>query len=124
MRPRMTESLDKTDAVVLDPVIEAYKKDVDVPLIRENLRLTVDQRFQQLLKMQRFAEELQQAGQKARPQQPSPEDTGLPPEVHDRSVWYGAELVGRTDWIERLSEAEIAEVESAVRELERRQIDL
>ena len=35
----------------LDPVIEAYKKDVDVTLIRENLRLTVDQRFQQLMKL-------------------------------------------------------------------------
>jgi len=62
----MTESLDKTDAVVLDPVIEAYKKDIDVTLIRENLRLTVDQRFRQLMKLQRFAEELQKAGQKAR----------------------------------------------------------
>jgi len=40
----------------LDPVIEAYKKDVDVTLIRENLRLTVDQRFQQLMKLQEFAE--------------------------------------------------------------------
>jgi hypothetical protein len=41
---------------VLDPVIEAYKKDIDVTLLRENLRLTVDQHFQQLMK----------AGQKAR----------------------------------------------------------
>ena len=52
-------------AVDLDPVIEAYKKHVDVTLIRENLRLTVDQRFQQLMKMQQFAEELQVAGRKA-----------------------------------------------------------
>ena len=50
----------------LDAVIEAYKKDVDVTLIRENLRLTVDERFQQLMKLQQFAEELQQAGRKAR----------------------------------------------------------
>ena len=49
-----------------DPVIEAYKKDVDVTLIRENLRLTVDQRFRQLMELQRFAEELQNAGRKAR----------------------------------------------------------
>ena len=49
-----------------DSVIEAYKKDVDVTLIRENLRLTVDQRFQQLMELQRFAEELQHAGRKAR----------------------------------------------------------
>jgi len=50
----------------LDPVIEAYKKDVDVTLIRENLRLTVDQRFQQLMKLQQFAEDLRRAGGKAR----------------------------------------------------------
>lgn len=48
-----------------DPVIEAYKKHVDLTLIRENLRLTVDQRFQQLMQLQRFAEELQTAGRKA-----------------------------------------------------------
>ena len=50
----------------LDPVIEAYKKDVDVSLIRENLRLTVDQRFQQLMNLQQFAEDLRRAGRKAR----------------------------------------------------------
>jgi len=50
----------------LDPVIEAYKKDVDVTLIRENLRLTVDQRFQQLMKLQQFAADLQRASRKAR----------------------------------------------------------
>lgn len=48
-----------------DPVIEAYKKDVDLTLIRENLRLTVDQRFQQLMKLQQFAEDLRRAGRKA-----------------------------------------------------------
>jgi hypothetical protein len=50
----------------VDPVIEAYRKDVDVTLIRENLRLTVDQRFQQLMKLQQFAEDLRRAGRKAR----------------------------------------------------------
>jgi len=49
-----------------DPVIEAYKKDIDRTLIRENLRLTVDQRFEQLMKLQEFAEELQRAGREAR----------------------------------------------------------
>ena len=29
-----------------DPVIEAYKKDIDRTLIRENLRLTVEQRLE------------------------------------------------------------------------------
>ena len=55
-------------ATGLDAVIEAYKKDVDITLIRENLRLTVDQRFQQLMKLQQFAEELRRAGRKARSQ--------------------------------------------------------
>lgn len=50
----------------LDPLIEAYKKNIDVTLIRENLRLTVDQRFQQLMKLQQFAEDLRRAGRKAR----------------------------------------------------------
>jgi len=52
----------------LDSVIDAYKKDIDITLIRENLRLTVDQRFQRLMELQRFAEELQRAGRKARSQ--------------------------------------------------------
>ena len=51
-----------------DPVIEAYKKHIDVTLIRENLRLTVDQRFRQLMKLQQFAESLRRAGRKARSQ--------------------------------------------------------
>ena len=52
----------------LDLVIEAYKKHIDVTLIRENLRLTVNQRFQQLMKLQQFAEDLRRAGRKARSQ--------------------------------------------------------
>jgi hypothetical protein len=40
------KDVDKIEAEAdRDPVIEAYKKDLDVTLIRENLRLTVDQRF-------------------------------------------------------------------------------
>ena len=51
-----------------DPLIEAFKKDVDITLIRENLRLTVDERFQQLMKLQEVWEELRRAGRKARSQ--------------------------------------------------------
>jgi len=47
-----------------------------------------------------------------------------PPEVRDRSAWYGCDLTGSTDWIESLSETEITEVESAVRELEASQRDI
>jgi hypothetical protein len=49
-----------------DPVIEAYKKDIDRTLIRENLKLTPEQRILQLMKLQEFAEELQAAGRRAR----------------------------------------------------------
>ena len=49
-----------------DPIIEAYKQHVDRTLIRENLRLTVTQRFEKLMALQRFAEELKRAGQDAR----------------------------------------------------------
>ena len=47
-----------------DPVIEAYKKDVDSTLIRENLKLSVEQRFEKLMRLQQFAEELRRAGRK------------------------------------------------------------
>jgi hypothetical protein len=49
-----------------DPVIEAFKKDVDRTLLRENLKLSVDERFRQLMKLQEFAEELRKAGREAR----------------------------------------------------------
>jgi len=41
----------------------------------------------------------------------------LPPEINDRSAWYGRELAKQSDWIEQLSETEIAEVVSATEEL-------
>ena len=44
-----------------DPVIEAYKKDVDRTLIIENLKKTPDERIRQLVTMQRFALELRRA---------------------------------------------------------------
>ena len=46
-----------------DPVVEAYKKDVDRTLLRENLRLTVQQRFENLMKLQQFVNQLQYGGQ-------------------------------------------------------------
>lgn len=49
-----------------DPVIEAYKRDVDRTLIRENLRLTVEERFQKLMRLIEFAEELKKAGVEAK----------------------------------------------------------
>lgn len=49
-----------------DPVIESYKKDIDRTLLRENLKLTVQERFQKLMQMQRFAQELRRAGRRAK----------------------------------------------------------
>jgi hypothetical protein len=48
-----------------DSVIEEYKKDIDRTLLRENLNLTVEERFRKLMAMQRFAEELRRAGRRA-----------------------------------------------------------
>jgi len=45
-----------------DPVIEAYKQDVDRSLIRENLKRSVEERFLNLMALQRFAVELRRAG--------------------------------------------------------------
>ncbi len=49
-----------------DPVIEAYKKDIDRTLLRQNLKLTVEERFLKLIELQRFAAELRQAGLRVR----------------------------------------------------------
>ncbi len=51
-------------------------------------------------------------------------NTPLPPEVNDRSAWYGSDLAKFDDLVERLSNEEIGEVKRALRELEQSQIDL
>ena len=48
-----------------DPVIQAYKSGLDLSLIRRNLRLTLDERFEQLMSLQRLADELRVAGKRA-----------------------------------------------------------
>ena len=50
----------------VDPVVDAFRADVDVTQLERNLRLSVEERFLQLMELQRFAEELRSAGQKAR----------------------------------------------------------
>ena len=49
-----------------DPVVEAYKAGIDMTLIRENLKLTVEERFRKAMELQRFADELRRAGRKLR----------------------------------------------------------
>lgn len=49
-----------------DPVIEAYKADVDRTLLRESLRKTPEQRIEDLQRLHDFASELQRAGRRLR----------------------------------------------------------
>ena len=50
----------------MDSVIEALKRDVDRTLLRENLRLTPEERVLELMALLRAAEEFRQAGIRAR----------------------------------------------------------
>jgi hypothetical protein len=46
----------------IDRLVEELKKDVDRTLIRENLKLTAEQRLRKLMSHQRFVDELRRAG--------------------------------------------------------------
>jgi hypothetical protein len=48
------------------PVIEAFKKDIDRTLLRENLKLSYEERLLKLMQLQRFAHALRHAGRRAR----------------------------------------------------------
>jgi hypothetical protein len=48
-----------------DPVIDAYKKDVDRTLLRENLKRSVEERLRDLMRLQRFADEWRRAARRA-----------------------------------------------------------
>ena len=45
-----------------DPVIEAYKRDIDRTLLRQNLRRSVTERVANLMALQRLALEARRAG--------------------------------------------------------------
>lgn len=47
-------------------IVEAFKKDIDLTLIRENLKLSHEERLLKLMQLQRFAHELRHAGRRAR----------------------------------------------------------
>jgi hypothetical protein len=49
-----------------DPLSRLFREQVDVTLLRENLRLSVQERLERLMDLQRFAQELRQAGRAAR----------------------------------------------------------
>ena len=50
----------------MDDVIAVYKRDIDRSLLRENLKLTPEERLRNLQRLQRFAAELRRAGRAAR----------------------------------------------------------
>jgi len=47
----------------IDDIIELYKRDVDRTLIRQRLTRSIEERLEDLMELQRFAEELRRAGQ-------------------------------------------------------------
>ena len=49
-----------------DPGLEAYQKDIDRTLLRENLKLTPEERAQKFLSILKFAAEMREAGRSAR----------------------------------------------------------
>ena len=48
-----------------DPLMELYKSQVDMTLVRENLKLSPEERILKLMELQRFAAELRDAGRRA-----------------------------------------------------------
>jgi hypothetical protein len=65
----VSESLPLGIAGPLDPVIEAYKKDVDRTLIRENLKKSHEERVLTLEAMLEVVYEVQRAGKALRSEQ-------------------------------------------------------
>lgn len=58
--------LDLVPSAPVDPVLDAYKRDVDRTLLRENLRKTVDERIRSLDELRRLSMEARRAVRNAR----------------------------------------------------------
>ncbi len=50
----------------IDDIIEIYKRDVDVSLLRENLKLTPDERLRNMARYANFVLQAREAGAKLR----------------------------------------------------------
>ena len=57
---------DMADDKWKDPVIEAYKRDVDRTLLRKNIRLAPSERVLAAMELQKLAVEVRRAGREAR----------------------------------------------------------
>jgi hypothetical protein len=62
----LTAAMGSASADYSDPVIEAYKKDVDRTLLRENLKLTVEERIRKAMSFHESVEAWREAGCRAR----------------------------------------------------------
>ncbi len=58
--------MEERSRTAVDPVVDAYKDGIDRTLLRENLKLSVEDRLRQLMELQRFSEELRRAGREVR----------------------------------------------------------
>lgn len=54
---------DARDLFAADPIVEAYKRDVDIASLRENLKRSVEERIAALASLQRLALEARRAGE-------------------------------------------------------------
>ena len=57
------------DELYVDPVIEAYKKGIDITILRENLKLTPQQRAENLQALLESIAEMNRAGEAMRQKQ-------------------------------------------------------
>ena len=62
----MSRTIELAPADWADPVIEAYKKNVDRTLLRENLKLTVEERIRKAQSAHKAVEEFRRAGMRSR----------------------------------------------------------
>jgi transcriptional regulator with XRE-family HTH domain len=62
--------LELVPKVAPDPLVEAYKRDVDRTLLRENLKLSVDERLRSLADLQDFGRELERSVRARRKRKP------------------------------------------------------
>lgn len=65
MMTRMSQERPVPSHSSLDDVIDVYKRDVDLTLLREALKMTPDHRVRKMVELLRFTERLREAGRKA-----------------------------------------------------------